>query len=122
MDKSDYRKLFKEIQKSNDKVALDPILKKHGISTGNFYYFLAHEGEGDRAMSVKNLELIYNDLKEQGAKATNRSRLEAMDTKTFVNTLFKEFNLSKANIKPRDMTKWMNSFAGAEFKKKTDKK
>lgn len=118
MDKSDYRRVFKEMQKSNNKVALDPILKKLGISTGNFYYFLAHEGVGDRAMSIKNLELIYQECQNSGVQTTNRSRLEAMDTKTFVKTLFKEFDLSKANIKERDMTKWMNSFAGDEFKKK----
>ena len=118
MNKAEYRKLLKEAIKLNKQIPINSILKKHNISTGNFYYFLAHEGTGDRTMSVKNLELIYNDLKEQGVKVTNRSRLEAMDTKTFVNTLFKEFDLSKANIKPKDMTKWMNSFAGAEFKKK----
>ena len=122
MDKSDYRRVFKEMQKSNNKVALDPILKKLGISTGNFYYFLAHEEGGDRTMSIKNLELIYQECQNQGVQTTNRSKLEAMDTSTLVKTLFKEFDLSKANIKPRDMTRWMNSFAGAEFKKKTEKK
>lgn len=118
MNKSEYRTLFREMQKTNDKVALDPILKKLGISSGNFYYFLAHEGKGDRTMSVKNLELIYQECKNLGAKATNRSALEAMDTDKFVKTLFERFDLSKANIKEKDMANWMNSFVGAEFQKK----
>lgn len=119
MNKDDYRKLFKNMMKSNNnRVALDPILKKLGISTGNFYYFMAHEGEGDRTMSVKNLMKIYQECVEQGMARTNRAKLEAMETKDMVKELFKEFDLSKANIKEKDMTKWMNSYIGAEFKKK----
>jgi len=118
MEKADYRRIFQEMIKANKKVALDPILKKLKISTGNFYYFLAHEDVGDRTMSIANLELLYKECIKQGMMPTNRSRLESMNTNDFVKELFEKFDLSKADIKERDMTKWMNTFVGADFNKK----
>ena len=118
MEKADYRKIFQQMMKSNSGIAIDPILKKHGISTGNFYYFMAHEDVGDRTMSIKNLEILYQEFTDQGMVPTNRARLEAMDTKSMVKELFANFDFTKADIKEKDVTKWMNSFVGSEFKKK----
>ena len=123
MDKSEYRSIFKEYSKQNNKVALSPILKELGISTGNFYYFLAHEEDGDKKMSTENLEKIYQEIQTRGGTIpTNRAKLESMETSKMVKELFKRFDFASGNVKPRDVTKWMNSFVGDEFNKKPDKK
>ena len=80
MTKAEYREVFKRIDKSDNKnkIVMIRLLKELGISSGNFYYFLAHEvdGRGDRTMSVEKLERLYNAMAKEGLIPTNRARLE----------------------------------------------
>lgn len=120
MNKAEYRSLFQQVYKSEgSKLKMFPILKRLGISSGNFYNFLAHDDKnGDRTMSIEKLEKLYQELEKESLIPTNRSRLESLDTKSMVDELFKNFDLSKYELKQKDMVKWMNSFVGSEIKKK----
>ena len=121
MTKAEYREVFKKIDKSDNKnnIVMIRLLKELGISSGNFYYFLAHDedGKGDRTMSVEKLERLYNAMAKEGLIPTNRARLESLDTDKMVKELFKRFDLEKSGTKEKDVTKWMNSYIGKEFRK-----
>lgn len=105
MNKAEFRSVFQQINSvENSKIKLLPILKKLGISSGNFYYFLAHEKtDGDRTMPVEKLQMLYDELVKEGMIPTNRAKLESLDTETMVEELFKNFDLSKYEIKQKDM-------------------
>lgn len=120
MNKAEFRSIFQQINSvDNNKITLLPILKRLGISSGNFYYFLAHEEtDGDRTMSIEKLQKLYDELVKEGLIPTNRAKLESLDTESMVDELFKNFDLSKYEIKQKDMVNWMNSYVGNEFKKK----
>ena len=115
-----YRINYK-IHNSNNKntIVMIKLLKELGISSGNFYYFLAHDedGKGDRTMSIEKLETLYRALVKEGLIPTNRARLESLDTDKMVKELFKRFDLNKTGVKEKDVTKWMNSYVGKEFRK-----
>ena len=119
MNKAEYRIAINDALENRKvgKPGIKDMLEQKGINKGNFYAFLRGT---DKAMSLKNLQIIYKEMVASGMFPTNRAWFESLDNKEMAKFIKTEFARNDPDIKPKDIENWLGKTKNPEQNKKDD--
>ena len=92
-------------RKKGSRPGIGDMLEQKGINKGNFYAFLRGT---DKAMSLKNLQIIYKEMVASGMFPTNRFWFESLDNQQMAKFIKNNFAKKDPDIKSKDIEKWLS--------------
>ena len=119
----DYRKKISQIMERNGKrIKITEVLKRCGISKGNYYLFMnggkeCGNGKITNTLSYTKLDLLLDALTSADIYSTNRKKLEAMSDEKLADFIENNF-IRDPNAEKIDVFKWLKSHSGEMVYKK----
>lgn len=109
----DYRNEIRLIlERNNKRIKISEVLKKCGISKGNYYVFMKGGREYKNSvvstLSYAKLDKLISELRKKDTLATNREKLRAMTDKELADFIEKKI-IMNPNSSQIDVYSWLKS-------------